>query len=80
MQHHVYGIIYRNPFSVLHNIATMRNSLPWTVIGGTAGTDQPGDGDESDDDEVILPPRVRRQDVLSAGHEQRDYIVEAYFH
>ena len=69
---------------VLHNIATMRNSLPWTVIGGTAGTDQPGDGDEGDSDdsdEGVPPPRARRtrQDILLAGHEQRDYVVEAFF-
>ena len=74
---------YRKTPSVLHNIATMRNSLPWTVIGGTAGPDLPGDGDESDSsDDGIHPPRarLRRRDILLAGHEERDFIVEAFFH
>ena len=69
--------------AVLHNIATMRNSLPWTVMGGT---DQPGDGDgdegDSDDsDDGIPPPRAgrTRRDVLLAGHEHRDSIVEQFF-
>ena len=68
--------------AVLHNIATLRNSLPLTVIGGPAGMDQPGDGDEGDSDDSddgIPPARASRRDVLLAGHEHRDSIVEEFF-
>ena len=67
---------------MLHNIATMRHSVPWTVIGGT---DQPGDddaghgdsGSESDDSDWI--PRLTRDEMREAGYLRRNNVVEAFF-
>ena len=69
--------------AVLHNIATMRNSLPWTVMGGT---DQPGDDDDdngdgdsevSDDSDWL--PRQTRDEMREAGRQRRDNVVMNFF-
>ena len=66
--------------AILHNIATVRHSLPWMVVGGGGG-DQPDNGgdEDSDSDSDDNALRMTRYARREAGKERRNNVVEAFF-